>query len=312
METDNNLSKTPEVEVKTSPLPGMENVEEIKLGPDGIPLPPEKSVGVSFAPPEMKGGKHTTIPPLPGLDKDVEKYRKDKALLEEDGADSMAMDALNPTSDTSNKQEWENLLDKYVETEDQFLYRLENGCLTSSDVSIICETLEGSGEEGLSLDVFAAKVRLLEKELVDLALKYPRIEKAIQISRVKRKGFFLQTMVMSAHKSTATMRELFENESVNVDLLQKMEKEKESTKLEDEITNSLRNLGVPPCEYTSVVYLMGDLPEVDDLPDPVEGMKQLKGGQTWLSAEETMNLWKDIFNRDLNKKDNGWEPPTIT
>lgn len=280
-----NMEDIPNVEVKTSPLPGVP--QSAGFDENGFPIPP------TFRPiePARVGSildEHTQV--------GVRKYRKDKKLLQEDLAatntnDSQgtaAIDALSPQAEQSNKQEWENLLDKYMKNEPQFLYRLENSILTSEDVSIVCETLEGSGEEGLSLDVFAARVRLLERDLVDLALRYPRIEKAIKLSRVKRKGFFLQTMVMTAHKSTATMRELFENDAVNVDLLQKMEKEKDSTKLEDEITNDLRKLGVKPGDYTSITYLTGDLPNVDELPNPTEGMGLAEG--KFLTAPEIKNL----------------------
>ena len=109
---------------------------------------------------------------------------------------------------------------------------------------------------------------------MELAKKYPAVEKSIRLSRVKRKGTFLETMVISGHKSTATMRELLENENINKDLLAKEEEAKGNIeqKTDTEVTRVLMEKGIVPNEYLSIICLTGDLPSVDDIPNPQEGM----------------------------------------
>ena len=196
--------------------------------------------------------------------------------LELSGKQVDVTQTLSPSELGPSKEKWVEDLDNYKEKDPKFLHRCETQELTDDDLFIICETLEASGEAGMSLDVFAAKLRILEPDFVELARKYPQVEKSIRLSRVKRKGTFLENMVISGHKSTATMRELFENENINKDLLAKEEEAKGDTakRTDTEVAKILMEEGIVPGEYLSVVCLTGDLPSVDDIPNPNAGMAE--------------------------------------
>lgn len=160
------------------------------------------------------------------------------------------------------EKSWEEDLKAYLASQRGFRERCDNKTLTDEDLEVLCATLEACGEDGMTLEIFASKLRLLEEELGDLSKKYPELEKSIKLARVNRKTQLLQTMNVGAHRSAAMAKELLHSDLVNKDVLQRREEENAKKRIEDRVLEELLERGARPVEYTQFLYVCGHRDEV--------------------------------------------------
>ena len=171
------------------------------------------------------------------------------------------------------------MLDDKFESDTTFLdkcsYNPEK--LSAQDVALICRSLELAGAEGMTLDVFAARLRLLESDVMKLIEAHPEVGKSIQIARARRKEFLHTNLVQTAHRSPHAAKELLTNPLLSQDLLQKVEEKDAKKSLETVVEESLLARGIKPKGFSQIVYLTGRAKEMDAPPDPEEGLSELSG-----------------------------------
>ena len=165
--------------------------------------------------------------------------------------------------------------------------------LTKKDILVISECLEECGEDGLPLDVFAAKLRMLEGDFGDMVKKYPAIEKAVKLSRVRRKANLLQTMSSGAHRNVAMAKELLHSEILNKDILLRQEEEEGAKKIEDRVLELLLNKGLAPKDYIQCVYVFGDRSDIN-VPMDARGAGEALG-----LRECDMSLLEELEKKKL-------------
>ena len=175
-------------------------------------------------------------------------------------ADPLAV--LMPDGDREGRpDQWGQVLAKYMADNPEFAVKLEKGGdgLVEEEIRVIVATLEASGGDKMTLDVYASRLRLLEKEFVALAEKYPPIKRALAISRVNRKGAILDAVKMLAYRSTSVMKEYIQNPAFKDSLQIQEDKEEENfNSLEEKWEIFMREKGITPKDYTQVVYMTGD------------------------------------------------------
>ena len=190
--------------------------------------------------------------------------------------DSGALDSVNPNSFSRQGDEpWKECLDIYMAKEKQFLNRCRTGELTEGDVSIICTALEMSGTAGMTLDVFAAKLRLIEREMGDLIRKYPKIKRSLSIQQANKKGMTLETLVMTAHRSASGAKELLTNPEITKSLFERNQEENETRRADERCLEDLLERGYKPKTMVKLVYVAGHkVPEQDLILEGYDEVKQ--------------------------------------
>ena len=185
-------------------------------------------------------------------------------------------DVLDGGKSSTDKKTWDTILSDYIATTAGFLERCVSFNLTEKDLLVICDCLEECGEDGLPLDVFAAKLRLLEEDFAEIVKRYPVLEKSVKLSRVRRKSQLLQTMSAGAHRNVAMAKELLHSEILNKDVLLRQEEAERAKRVEDRVLELLLRNGFTPKEYIQCVYVFGDRAETDT-PVDMEGAGNLLG-----------------------------------
>lgn len=222
--------------------------------------------------------------------KEAEVAKEKKEQDEKESHDTLMR--LNPTANEANKKGWEKTLDVRIKEDSEFLYRCMEMELLEADIRVICDTLEDAGKDGMTVDVVAARLGLLGTEMYKICKKYPKIERAVKISRVNRKGHLQDAMTAGAHRSAATAKMLVSDPNLSKDEVEVIEEEESSRRPEDVLVQKLIDKRVEPQEYTQMMYIVGDLDNPRDLP-PKDGYKELKEG--YVSAKDALSLF---FSQD--------------
>ena len=197
---------------------------------------------------------------------------------------------LTPTPRFSNtrsadpSEKWKNDLDAYIAKDNEFLTRCQNNQLLDRDVGQICTALETAGTGGATLEIFSARLRLLEKEMVSILRKYPQIERSFRISSVNRKGTLTENLIRSAATNANAAKELLNNPELNKNLFDKDREFNLERSIHETVTEKLLERGIVPCRTTQVLYVSGHKDRMDENLDEV--MKD-KG---YISAEKLMEM----------------------
>ena len=194
-------------------------------------------------------------------------------------------DTLTPSRFSNKRKEdpsevWKKDLETYMEKEMDFLDRCRDATLTDRDIGQICIALECSGTAGATLELFAAKLRLIEKEMVTLIKKYPQIERSLRISQANRKGALTENLIRSSATNANAAKELINNPELAKNLFDKENEFDSGQMVHERVVEKLLERGAKPRSPTQVVFLTGHKENLEENPDAV----MAKAG--WIPAEE--------------------------
>ena len=172
---------------------------------------------------------------------------------------------LSPVQSSNPYEEqvkWKRILAEHAEKEPFFRDRCVAAAgLIPSDINTIMTALELSGSDGTTLDIFAAKLRLTEKELSALVNAYPEsIGRSMQLARANRKEFVMEGAKGQIFRSSAIFKEYLSNPALK-DMFQLEEEGRAEFTAEEKAEAMLHAEGIRPSTYTRGVFLVGDVKE---------------------------------------------------
>ena len=180
-------------------------------------------------------------------------------------APDMIMDSLNPTFRPAMRrvsqdpaEVWKADLDSYIEKDPDFLNRCLNCELIPSDIGQIATALEVAGSAGASLEVFSAKLRLLEREMVNLIKKHPELERAFRLSQANKRGALTENLIRSSATNANAAKELLNNPNLNKNLFDKDALAEMEGNAADLVVERLLAKGAQPADFSKIVYITGD------------------------------------------------------
>ena len=170
--------------------------------------------------------------------------------------------AINPTGPAKRGklEPWEAVLADHEEAVPGLASRCLSLSLTPADLNVMMEALEMSGDDAVTLDVFASSLRLTEDEVGRLVKRYPdSLGRSLEIARARRKGFIMDAARTQAYRNTSALKELLSNPRM-MDMFQAEEEaEREGMRTHEErVEDLLMKRGVAPAGYASAVFLTGD------------------------------------------------------
>ena len=184
------------------------------------------------------------------------------------------MDSLTPTFMPSRRRAtqdpseiWKEELDSYITKNPEFLNRCQNCDLIPQDIGQISTALETAGSAGASLEVFSAKLRLLEREMVNLLKKYPELERSFRISIANKRGALTENLIRSSATNANAAKELLNNPELNKNLFDRDALADMEGNAQDLIVERLLAKGAAPADFSKVVYITGDNSDKNKLDD---------------------------------------------
>lgn len=208
------------------------------------------------------------------------------------------VDNIHPSSKGADS-EWIAILEEKKRQDPAFTGKCISGELTEGDIATLAQSLEVSGDEGVTLDVFAAHLRLLEEEVAELARKHPVLGRAIKLARVRRKGLLKQQFLASAHRSPKAALEGLDANKLS-DILEVEEKAESEKTIETLAEEHLYREGYRPVEPVQVLFLLGgevgkrlEQPPVETSVSRENLAKDLRA-KGWPNAKTNDELFRDI------------------
>ena len=187
--------------------------------------------------------------------------------------DASIVPALNPDHRNTTP------LEKLQSSDETFRERLQNGQITPDEVAILCQDLEATGKAGGTIPDFASKVGLLTEELDNLRSQHPKIDRSMRVARGLRKKMLGELTLSHAVRHPTAIKELLTNEAFSKDLISD-EEESEIESLKKSVDRRAEEIllanGIEPCQYTQVIYLVGDTTtKVSETPLSMRDYKEL-------------------------------------
>ncbi len=200
-----------------------------------------------------------------------------------ENADASIVPSLN--SDYKTKSP----LEKLQSSDETFKDRLLVGNISTEELSILCDDLEATGKAGGTIPDFAAKVGLLSSELDSLRSSFPPLERSMRVAKGLRKKMLGELTLSHAIRNPSAVKELLNNEAFSKDLLSD-EEESEIEALKKSVDRraeeALLALDIQPCQYTQVIYLVGDTTTtISETPIEMRNYKELG----FLEAKDILN-----------------------
>ena len=149
------------------------------------------------------------------------------------------------------------LLEMHIEDEPDFLTRCRENNLNDKDLNIVCQALELSGTAGMSLEVFAAKLRLLVSEMGLIMQKHESIKRSWSIGQANKRGTFLESVVMTAGRSAKTAIEVLKDPEISKSAYEREQEELEMRSADEKCLNHLLERGYRPQNFVKIVYVTG-------------------------------------------------------
>lgn len=153
---------------------------------------------------------------------------------------------------------WKVRIDEYIRSNPEFIFRAKKCSLIPEDVTVICEALELSGTSGMTLDVFAAKLRLIESEMALLKNSHPEIANSLKIAAANKKGALLEVLMSSSVRSSKAAQDLLTNPELSKSQTERQEDEIESRGALEKVLSKLLTSNRPaPTDFCKIVYIDG-------------------------------------------------------
>lgn len=183
------------------------------------------------------------------------------------------------------RSEVESYFKSVVGGREGFIIRASKVELTPEDVSKFALCLEKASEKGVPFGQYIVVWGVLQEEVSFLADKYPRIARAIKVSREKRMWPLMESVLSRAHTSPNTALKLLQDDQYTGDVLSEEDKRNANLDIEKRAERILLDNNIEPCEYAQVLVLQGDLPTIDYTPTTKDYEN------IGLSSEEVLQLF---------------------
>ena len=173
-----------------------------------------------------------------------------------------------PLPTARKKSSRHTLIDDYLEKNPQILGKLAQlvqnidsiqYTLTEEEKQALCAGLEEYGDLGLTSDVFAARLRLLDTDFVRILRKYPEIKKSAHLLRLNRKKKLMEDFARLGLRNAAATKQLLENPEFSTDSVSQLLKSETVGDSREQAEAALRDAGVKPDEFVKVICIVGDL-----------------------------------------------------
>lgn len=258
------LAGVPTVEMPVSPLPGFEGAALT----NSDDIEPPSTGGLAFTQKGRRSPKDGEPPPS--------KLAPPK----------LADEALAGKIQADHRPEWKKMIQDRGEKDDMFYSRLRAGQPSASDVALVAEALARSGEEAITLDVFASHLRLVDKEFLPLIDRFPEIARAVEMGRAARKEALTGIMLQAANRSGTAAQALVQGQLAEDPLTEREKREKEKGSAE-KVASRLAAMKVPkPKSYLTCHVIMGDSGTPNEHPDTAALLKPAG----WMSPAEVWEL----------------------
>ena len=163
-----------------------------------------------------------------------------------------------PNRRSTKEDPWKEKLDSYIQKEPNFIARAKKCDLIQEDIEVICDALELSGTSGMTLDVFAAKLRLIESEMALIKNTYPEIANSLKIAAANKKGALLEVLMSSSVRSSKAAQDLLTNPELSKSQTERQEDEIESRGVLEKVLTKLLANGKPaPNSFCKMIYVDG-------------------------------------------------------
>lgn len=244
----------------------------------------------------MTENKHSFDLPAPN----AAVHRRDP-LLDINPAPSAGFSGSSSSSSSSSSKKdktkmkpWQAMLETYMESGHGVgLARRCMDCeLTPSDINALMESLEMSGEDMTTLDVFAASLRLTEPEINALVRTYSdSLGRSLQIARAKRKEFIMDGAMSQVFRNSSSIKQLTDNPKL-MDMFQVEDEKLSNASVATKAESLLQERGVKPGGYSQAVFLTGDI----NLDEDAGFDRELEEKFSVVRPEEILRAFMDVDN----------------
>lgn len=166
--------------------------------------------------------------------------------------DDAIVNKMTPSTEVENSELVE------LREDSTFVQRCLDGSLSQEEVDKLCRAMLSEGKKGHSLENFASQIGLLADEIAILRERHPEVERAIRLSKAHKDKMITDLRLRHATKNPQVLNSLAESKDL-VEEWDEKARERAEMEIDKRAEELLLEREILPCEYSTVLYLSGDM-----------------------------------------------------